>query len=116
MSQVHSLARGARLAASVLAPAAALAFWPAQRLGACTLTSSAYSVSTALPRGRRARYQAIRYAGGGVERYRPRRPWYLLTPGAPDGANGWFKNDVTLTWTIKDAPQVRAVPQGDGRD
>jgi Thrombospondin type 3 repeat len=25
---------------------------------------------------------------------------YLLNPASPDGSNGWYKSDVTLTWTV----------------
>jgi hypothetical protein len=25
---------------------------------------------------------------------------YLLTPASPDGDNGWYRSDVTLTWTV----------------
>jgi hypothetical protein len=25
---------------------------------------------------------------------------YVLNPASPDGANGWYKSDVTLTWTV----------------
>jgi hypothetical protein len=28
---------------------------------------------------------------------------YTLNPGTPDGANGWYKSDVTLTWTVTDS-------------
>src|SRR5215208_2998517 len=27
---------------------------------------------------------------------------YTLTPGSPDGANGWYKSDVALTWNVTD--------------
>jgi hypothetical protein len=27
---------------------------------------------------------------------------YTLTPGIPDGNNGWYKSNVTLTWTVTD--------------
>jgi len=25
---------------------------------------------------------------------------YVLDPASPDGSNGWYKSDVTLTWTV----------------
>jgi hypothetical protein len=28
---------------------------------------------------------------------------YTLTPASPDGLNGWYKSDVTLTWTVTEA-------------
>jgi hypothetical protein len=28
---------------------------------------------------------------------------YTLTPGSPDGANGWYKSDVALTWNVTDS-------------
>ena len=27
---------------------------------------------------------------------------YVLTPAAPDGANGWYKSDASLTWTVSE--------------
>jgi hypothetical protein len=27
---------------------------------------------------------------------------HTLNPAAPDGSNGWYKNDVTLTWNVSD--------------
>ena len=27
---------------------------------------------------------------------------YTLTPSTPDGDNGWYRGDVTLTWTVSD--------------
>lgn len=28
---------------------------------------------------------------------------YVLNPASPDGSNGWYKSDVTLTWTVTEA-------------
>lgn len=35
---------------------------------------------------------------------------YTLAPTAPDGSNGWYKSDVTLTWTVTegDSPSTLA--------
>jgi hypothetical protein len=32
---------------------------------------------------------------------------YVVSPSSPDGANGWYKSDVTLTWTVTE-PQSPA--------
>jgi hypothetical protein len=36
---------------------------------------------------------------------------YDLDPAAPDGSNGWYKSDVTLTWSVTD-PESAAVKTG----
>jgi hypothetical protein len=38
--------------------------------------------------------------GGGSTDTTPPAIGYTLNPASPDGANGWYKSDVTLTWTV----------------
>ena len=36
-----------------------------------------------------------------------------LTPAAPDGANGWYRTNVSVDWTVSD-PESSAALQGCG--
>ncbi|MBX6365467.1 MAG: PxKF domain-containing protein [Gemmatimonadetes bacterium] len=38
---------------------------------------------------------------------------YVLTPPSPDGDNGWYKSDVTLTWTVTDAESPNSLEKVD---
>ena len=37
-----------------------------------------------------------------------------LSPAAPDGANGWYRGPVTVTWQVSDAESPVVDPAGCG--
>jgi hypothetical protein len=96
------------LVAAILVPATALAGpKPAKTWSLYVDKLGAYSVSTAVPKGQSLvagpfGTQAAAWATLST----PPTIEYLLTPSAPDGAHGWFTGNVTLDWTITDAPKV----------
>lgn len=38
---------------------------------------------------------------------------YLLNPATPDGSNGWFKSNVTLSWTLTEAASPTSLQKSD---